>query len=192
MSDAPILILPGRGNSGAEHWQTHWEAGDPRFARVLHDEWHTPSRDAWVGRLAQVLAERRTPAILVAHSLAVSLVNHLAQAWPDLYPDRPLPVSGALLVGPSDVEAADYPPGPRGFSPMPLQRLPFPTIVVASTDDPRVSLARAREFAQAWGARLEVAGALGHMGSDAHLGAWPQGRAWLDALVVQAEAQPRA
>ena len=182
-TEPEVLVLPGRGNSPAEHWQTHWEAEDPRLARVLQHEWTTPTRQTWVSTLAQVLASRQTPAVLVAHSLAVALVNHLVAAWPTLYPGRPLPVRGALLVGPSDVEAVDYPPGPIGFAPLPLKPLPFPTVVVASTNDPRVTLERARFFASAWGARLEIAGALGHMGSDAKLGNWPQARRWLDELV---------
>lgn len=132
---------------------------------------------------AQALPARMEPAVLVAHSLAVALVNHLSTAWPALYPGRPLSVRGALRVGLSDVEAADYPPGPTGLDPLPLKPLPFPTIVVASTDDPRVTLERARFFANAWGARLEVAGALDHVGSDAKLGNWPQARAWLDELL---------
>ena len=160
--------------------------------RVLQTEWTTPLRTEWVAHLADVLAQRSTPAVLVAHSLAVSLVNHLVAAWPQLHPNKPLPVRGALLVGPSDVEAADYPPGPIGFAPLPLNPLPFPTIVVTSTNDPRVTLARAQQFAQAWGAQLEVAGALGHMGSDALLGAWPQGRAWLDALLQGQVVAPEA
>lgn len=183
MTEPRVLIIPGRGNSGPDHWQTHWEAGDPSFGRVLQREWNTPTREEWVSTLAQTLAARKEPAVLVAHSLAVALVNHLAAAWPALYPGHPLPVRGALLVGPSDVEAADYPPGPIGFDPLPLNPLPFPTIVVASTDDPRVTLERARFFANAWGARLEVAGALDHMGSDAKLGNWPQARVWLDELL---------
>lgn len=183
MNEPEVLVLPGRGNSPPDHWQTHWEAADPRLARVLQREWNTPTREAWVSTLAQVLAARRTPAVLVAHSLAVSLVNHLVDAWPTLYPQQALPVRGALLVAPSDVEAADYPPGPIGFAPLPLKPLPFRTVVVASTDDPRVTLERARFFATAWGARLEVAGALGHMGSDSRLGHWPQARRWLDELL---------
>lgn len=184
MSEARVLILPGRGNSGPDHWQTHWEAADPSLQRVSQREWTTPEREEWVRTLAEALAARKEPAVLVAHSLAVALVNHLVADWPTLHPDRSLPVRGALLVGPSDVEAADYPPGPIGFSPLPLNPLPFPTIVVASTDDPRVTLERARFFASAWGARLEVAGALDHMGSDARLGNWPQARAWLDELLA--------
>jgi predicted alpha/beta hydrolase family esterase len=184
MTEPQALILPGRGNSGPDHWQTHWQAADPRLARVLQEEWTTPSRDVWVKTLAQALAARNTPAVLVAHSLAVSLVNHLVAAWPTLYPDRPLPVRGALLVGPSDVEDPDWPPGPIGFAPLPLARLPFPTIVVASSNDPRVRLERARFFADSWGARIEIAGALGHMGSDDKLGGWPQARVWLDELLA--------
>jgi predicted alpha/beta hydrolase family esterase len=183
MTEPRALILPGRGNSGPDHWQTHWEAADPQLHRVLQREWTTPERSEWVATLAGVLAARSEPAVLVAHSLAVALVNQLVAAWPALHPGRPLPVRGALLVGPSDVEAADYPPGPIGFSPMPLNPLPFKTIVVASTNDPRVTLERARFFANAWGARLEVAGALDHMGSDAKLASWPQARAWLDELL---------
>ena len=184
MSEAQVLILPGRGNSGPDHWQTHWEAQDPRLQRVLQTEWTTPQREDWVRTLADVLAQRQTPAVLVAHSLAVSLVNYLVAAWPQLYPGRPLPVRGAWLVGPSDTEAADYPPGPIGFSPVLLNPLPFKTIVVASTNDPRVTLERATQFADAWGARLEVAGALEHMGSDSKLGNWPQGKVWLDELLA--------
>uniref|UniRef100_UPI000826F6F4 RBBP9/YdeN family alpha/beta hydrolase n=1 Tax=Hydrogenophaga palleronii TaxID=65655 RepID=UPI000826F6F4 len=179
---ADVLVLPGRGNSPAAHWQTHWEAADPGLARVLQREWLTPRRDEWVRTLAEVLAARSTPAVLVAHSLAVSLVIHLVAAWPSLYPGKALPVRGALLVAPSDVEAADYPPGPVGFDPLPLAPLPFPSIVVASTDDPRVTLERARFFATAWGARLEIAGALGHMGSDSNLGDWPQAKRWLEEV----------
>lgn len=184
MSEAQVLILPGRGNSGPDHWQTHWEAADSRLQRVLQSEWATPHRDDWVRTLANVLAQRQTPAVLVAHSLAVSLVNYLVAAWPQLYPDRALPVRAALLVGPSDTEAADYPPGPVGFSPVLLNPLPFQTIVVASTNDPRVTLERATQFAQAWGARLEIAGALAHMGSDSKLGDWPQAKLWLEELLA--------
>lgn len=186
-SDSPdIFILPGRGNSGPDHWQTHWEAQDSRFFRLLHDEWETPSREAWVGKLVQALAARTTPVTLVAHSLSVSLVTHLPAAWAAAHPGKPLPVKAALLVAPSDVESPDYPPGPTGFAPIPRAPLPFPSIVVASTDDPRVTLDRARAFAQAWGSRLEIAGALGHIGSASLLESWPQGRSWLDELLLSA------
>ncbi|MFL5410117.1 MAG: RBBP9/YdeN family alpha/beta hydrolase, partial [Myxococcales bacterium] len=94
-------------------------------------------------------------------------------------------VRGALLVAPSDVEAPSYPKGPRGFEPMPQRPLPFAAVVVASSDDPYVSLPRARQFADAWRARLFEAGALGHINADSRLGSWPQGQALLGELLDQ-------
>jgi hypothetical protein len=67
--------------------------------------------------------------------------------------------------------------------------LPFESIVVASTDDPKVSLARARQFARAWGARLEIAGAHGHMGAAAELGDWDFGSRLLGQLLDLAGGQ---
>lgn len=184
MSAAPVLVLPGRGGSGPDHWQTHWEAADASLVRVQQRDWDAPVRDEWVSTLIEALLARvdNVDVVVVAHSLSVSLVSHLVAAWPQLHPARRLPVRGALLVAPSDVEAASYPPGTTGFAPIPLARLPFRSIVVASSDDPRVTLERARRFADAWGAQFEVAGALGHIGSASQLADWPQGWRWLQAL----------
>jgi uncharacterized protein len=65
---------------------------------------------------------------------------------------------------------------------MPLNRLPFPSIVLASTDDPYVSVARAQRFAESWGSRFEVLGPLGHINSASELGSWAEGFAFLQEL----------
>ncbi|WP_437883840.1 RBBP9/YdeN family alpha/beta hydrolase [Pseudomonas sp. LRF_L74] len=181
MTDVRVLLLPGRGNSGDGHWQTHWEKRNPSYRRVLQQEWQNPDRDDWVAALQATISEDDTPVVLVAHSLSVSLVVH----WASLHQG---PVKGALLVAPSDVEAPDYPEGTRGFAPIPQQALPFETIVVASTDDPKVTLPRARQFAEAWGARLEIAGAHGHLGAASNLGDWDFGSNLLDGLITRAQA----
>ena len=90
---------------------------------------------------------------------------------------------GALLVAPSDVDAPSYPAGPTGFGPMPLDPVPFPTIVVASDDDPYVALDRARLFAGRWGSELVEAPGTGHLNSDSGLGDWPGGLALVDRLL---------
>lgn len=179
MTDVRVLILPGRGNSGDQHWQTHWETDNPSYRRVLQQEWHNPNRDDWLKSLQDVIDESDTPVVLVAHSLSVSLVAHWASRFSG-------PVKAALLVAPSDVEAPDYPVGTQGFAPIPLQKLPFETVVVTSTDDPKVSVARAEQFAEAWGARLEVAGAHGHLGAASELGDWPFGANLLRELIDHA------
>jgi predicted alpha/beta hydrolase family esterase len=56
-------------------------------------------------------------------------------------------IKGASVVGPSDVEAPSYPPGHTGFAPMPTIQLPFPSIVIASSNDEYVTMERAKYFA---------------------------------------------
>ena len=65
---------------------------------------------------------------------------------------------------------------------MPLERLPFPSIVVASTDDRYIDVATARRYAEGWGSRFVDVGPLGHINSDSGLGMWPAGRALLEQL----------
>ena len=62
---------------------------------------------------------------------------------------------------------------------MPLEKLPIPACVVASENDPFVSMERSEFFANAWGVKLFNAGALGHINSDSDLGEWEQGRKFL-------------
>ncbi|MFT4246619.1 MAG: alpha/beta hydrolase [Pseudomonas sp.] len=175
-----VLILPGRGDSGEKHWQSVWERNDPALLRVRQREWDNPDREEWVATLDTAIQAAGAPVILVAHSLAVAAVAHWASRHHG-------PVVGALLVSPTDVERADYPAGTTGFAPIPLQRLPFQSIVVASDDDPRVTPERAAFFAEAWGAQLHRPGAFGHLGTAADLGGWEYG-ARLLARLRQARA----
>lgn len=64
--------------------------------------------------------------------------------WAAKYGTR---IAGALLVAPSDVEAETYTFDTNGFAPIPLEPLPFRSIVAASTNDKYVSFERARFFA---------------------------------------------
>jgi hypothetical protein len=168
LPEAPVLDLPGLWNSGPDHWQSHWETLAPAvFRRVEQRDWETPAIEDWVEALEA--AVRAAPgAVLAAHSASCALVAHWARRTRSA-------VRGALLVAPSDVEAPTYPQGPRGFKPMPLDRLPFPSIVVASDDDTYVTPARARAFAAAWGSRLVEVSGLGHLNSASRLGTWPLG-----------------
>jgi predicted alpha/beta hydrolase family esterase len=180
MPAAEILLIPGLGNSGPTHWESVWEARHPEYRRVVQHEWDQPDRDEWVRTLDRYVRAGTAPKVLVAHSLGCALVAHWARGRDTN------PVVGALLVAPSDVDSpAHMPPETRGFAPMPLERLPFRALVIASTNDPYVDLARAEAFALAWGARFENAGALGHINADSQLGAWPDGQAYLAALLVE-------
>jgi predicted alpha/beta hydrolase family esterase len=181
MSDGSVEVLtvPGLWNSGPDHWQSHWEAAFPTFRRVIQSDYETPVCSAWTAALEAAVREAGTGVVLAAHSLGCATVAHWATKKRE---GGSSPIRGALLVAPSDVESDLYPPGPTGFKPMPRARLPFRSIVVASSDDEYVSVDRAREFAKAWGSELVEVGPLGHINSASALGMWPEGQALLARL----------
>jgi predicted alpha/beta hydrolase family esterase len=168
--DCDVLTLAGMWNSGPQHWQTLWESKHPGWQRVPHRDWTNPECHEWVAELdGAIAASDDGPPILVAHSLACALVAHWAAS------ESALKIAGAFLVAPSDVEAPSYPKDAKGFAPMPLQKLPFPSVVVASSNDQYVTLERARAFAAAWGSRFVEIGAAGHINGDSGHGEWPEG-----------------
>jgi hypothetical protein len=152
-----FLIVPGLGGSGPTHWQSLWERSYPGTVRVEQYDWDEPDRDAWIDQLSQVV--RGAPdAILIGHSLGCTLIAHLMERAPTLS------IAGALLVAPADVDAEDCVARQLlEFAPMPLAELPFPSVVVASTNDPYVTFERARFLAKAWGARLVDVGPCRHI-----------------------------
>jgi serine hydrolase len=173
---ANVLILPGIGNSGPDHWQTRWEGSDPSFRRVVQRDWDHPVREEWVAALDETVDATGLDTILVAHSIGCLVVSHWVAA-------SRRAVKAALLVAPPNPGAPAFPKEASGFIPLPLVRLPFPSIVVASSDDPYGSLAFAERCAQSWGGRLVNAGPEGHMNSASGMGAWADGRALLQALM---------
>ena len=83
---------------------------------------------------------------------------------------------GAYLVGLPDVERADLAGGDRrAFAPLPRAPLPFPSLLVASRDDPYCTYERAEDFSYAWGAALVDAGMSGHLNTASGHGPWPEG-----------------
>jgi predicted alpha/beta hydrolase family esterase len=174
-----VLILPGWQNSGPDHWQSHWELAFPTMRRVVQDDWEAPVYADWSRRLSAHVERCRRPVLLVAHSLGTSLVMRWAH-------EAAVPsVRGAFLVAPTDGDRdAASPDAPQhGFAPMILQPLPFASMVLASANDEWVTLERARAFADAWGSSFVDLGPLGHIGSAANLGLWPQGLVWLGQFI---------
>jgi uncharacterized protein len=168
----PVLTVAGLWNSGPLHWQTHWEAKHG-WPRVQQADWDHPRRIDWMAALDRAVAGSPSPPVLAAHSLGCALVAQWAA-------DRGgRGVAGAFLVAPSDVEAPDYPVEGRDFASMALEPLPFPSIVVGSTNDEYVSVERLRLFSASWGSRLVLIGDAGHINGAAGYGPWPEGEAML-------------
>ena len=171
-----VLIHPGLGNSGPDHWQTKWGKIYPEFKRVQQVNWDTPVCDEWIKTLdEEVMKYPIDKVILVGHSLACTTISY----WAAKYKRN---IKGALLVGPSDTEADSYPPGTTGFKPVPLLRLPFPSIAVMSTNDPYVSVNRAQLFAEKWGSELVNIGDAGHINVASGHGEWEDGLKYLKNL----------
>ena len=172
--ECDVLILAGLWNSGPQHWQTLWEKKQHEWERVPHRDWNNPVCAEWVDELDAAIANSdQGPPILVAHSLSCALVAQWAKS------DSMLKVKGAFLVAPSDVEGPNYPKEAVGFGPMPMQKLPFPSVVVASSNDEYVSIERAKAFAEAWGSKFVEIGNAGHINGASGYGPWPEGEQML-------------
>ncbi|MEE9309969.1 MAG: alpha/beta hydrolase [Cocleimonas sp.] len=171
-----ILTIPGYGGSGEKHWQTIWETEFENIQRVEQDDWDNPQLTLWVERLDSYI-QKNERILLVGHSLACALISHWASNH------NTSSIIGALLVAPADVNSADHTPEEvRNFAPMPLAKLPFKSIVVASDNDPYVSLERAEFFAGAWGSKFINIGSYGHINAGSDLASWEFGKDLTQAL----------
>lgn len=175
-----ILTVPGLGNSGPAHWQTIWERERESCERIELGLWDAPNRTSWVNKLNVAIHRAGRPVILVAHSLGC-----LAVAWWAKY-ERPAygdPVVGALLVAPPEVDISPADQRLLAFAPTPMIHLPFPSVLVASRNDPYLSFPRAYRLAGLWGSELVDAGAAGHINGESDLGEWTFGQSLLDRLM---------
>jgi uncharacterized protein len=190
------LILPGWQNSGPDHWQSRWEV-KYGYQRVTQHDWMHPLRGDWITHLEdhllsiherpaqeirRVEAENATKTtekdiIFIAHSLGC----HLVAAWAALSKNTHR-IRGALLVAPPDGIREQFPQELKSWRPPVLQKLPFPSICVISSNDPFCDLAPARAMAAAWGSRCVELGDKGHINAESGLGEWPQGQAWIEEL----------
>lgn len=183
LSAFDFLIVPGRENSPADHWQSHWLGAFPNSTRLLQDNWSRPEVGAWTARLGAAIDQAPRRVVLVGHSVGVATIVRWSVQAPPALREK---VAAAFLAAPTNVDDPD--PSfalVRSFAPMPLQRLAFPALVAASRDDPRVAFEQAQRFAEAWGADFADVGELGHIGSAARLGVWPAGLLLLGGLLAR-------
>jgi predicted alpha/beta hydrolase family esterase len=166
--NATIFTLPGLGGSTEEHWQTMWE-DKYGLIRIHQMNWSAPVCDEWIKTVDRtVLQYDPGKVILVGHDLGCSAIAF----W---YQKFQRQIKGALLVAPRDTEAESPPSGATGFSPLPLDKWPFKSIVVTSSDDKYLSLERAALFANCWGGKLVNIGKAGHINPDSGYGEWNDG-----------------
>ena len=177
-----VLIVPGLRDHVQQHWQTLLAAQLPRVAAVApmgREDLDCRARVDAIERAAQRI---EGPVIVVAHSGGCIMVAHWAQ-------QTKRPVLGALLATPPDFES----PMPEGYPgiedltlggwlPVPRQRLPFPSIVAASRNDPLGSFVRVNALAHAWGSKVVDIGEAGHLNPASGFGPWPMAHAFIEQL----------
>ncbi|HXV30329.1 MAG TPA: alpha/beta hydrolase [Sinorhizobium sp.] len=174
-----FIHLPGIGGSGKSHWQTFWEEANPAIRRFEPANWDEPDLEDWIEALERAIRQARTPPVLVAHSLACLLIAH----WHHRVSS---PIKGAFLVAVPDPSSTAFPAQAAGFADVPQGRLDFPSLVVASTNDPYGSLSYAQTRAEQWGSELATVGAVGHINGQSELGVWPEGLALLKDFASRA------
>lgn len=158
--DPLVLIVPDHDRSGPDDWHAAWarQRDDCRLLEL--GDWDNPHRNTWVNKLNLAIHRAERSVVLVAHRLSC-----LAVAWWAEY-ERPSygnPVIGALLVAPPDVDRPACDPRLARFGACPRQKLPFPSFLLASTNDPSCARDTSWMLANDWGSRFVDAGASGHI-----------------------------
>jgi predicted alpha/beta hydrolase family esterase len=168
IAEADILFIAGLGGSGPDHWQSRWEAKFSTARRVMQSDWDRPKLEEWRCRIVDSVEEAERPVILIAHSLGVLAAAHAA-------PHLGKKVSGGFFVAPpSSVSLAKMEAVDPAFS-APAAPLLFPTLLIASRNDPFASFEESEALGTALGAELVDAGFSGHINSDSGHGPWPEG-----------------
>ncbi|HTK30398.1 MAG TPA: alpha/beta fold hydrolase [Candidatus Saccharimonadaceae bacterium] len=173
-----VLMVPGFTGASPGHWQSLWIKERPEYRRVEQRDWDAPEAHEWVDVLDRAVIAAPAPVVLVGHSLGcITIVRWAAER-------ATFRAGAALLVAACDVEADTAPSEVRGFAPIPLGRLPFPSVLVTSSTDPLATETRSAEFARGWGSRIVAIGDAGHIHTAAGFGPWPEGHRLLHDLLA--------
>ncbi|WP_341915616.1 alpha/beta hydrolase [Polaromonas sp. YR568] len=176
-----FIIVPGWRDSGPGHWQSLWAERLDNAVRVQQDDWITPSRQAWVASIARTILLQTEPVVIVAHSLGCIATTHLPA-------DAAARIQGALLVAPADPERRSI---LSDFAPVPARKLPYRSVMVASSNDPYCPVRLAGAYARAWGSEFVRIQNGGHINIESGHGEWPLGAALLQSLAGDVDVASR-
>jgi hypothetical protein len=187
-SDVDLLITPGWDDSDADHWQSRWAAKLSTARRIAMPDFARPDCAAWADAIVGAATTAVRPAVFIGHSCGALAIAHAAPKLSFFN------VIGAMLVAPpaplkgAAVDAFVEASGgrcaaPIGFHPAPSERLPFPSVLIASRSDPFCPFEQSEVYARDWGSKLVDAGEAGHINSEAGYGPWPDGAMKLAAFL---------
>lgn len=175
-SGESVLIVPGYRGSGESHWQS-WLHRELVGSRVLSGvSWHEPVLADWAERVREEIARAPTPLWIVAHSFGC-LATVIAVE------DRPQNVAGVILAAPADPQrfhllglgrVDDRRLAVKTLADvLPVRALGVRGVLVASENDPWMSLPTAQQWAHDWEVTMVNAGAAGHINAESGFGPWP-------------------
>jgi predicted alpha/beta hydrolase family esterase len=168
-----LVTVPGLHGSEDTHWQTWLERQYSRSLRVEQKDWAAPELDEWSRTVSQVFDGAPTACVVAAHSFGcLATVQALAR--------HPGNVVGVLLVAPASPGKFNIEQALNG------NRLPVPSIVVASESDPWVTIHEARKLASNWGSTFVNLGDAGHINVASGHGPLPRAKHLVDLLVHSA------
>ncbi len=172
-----FVSVPGIGDSGSDHWQTWMEGVIGDVPRIPVSDWRNPDLKVWLNAIDATLMTEWRPAILIAHSFGALAAAQYAI-------EEPTRVAAVLLVAPAD--PARFADGAK----LSLSKLPCPSTLVASRNDPWMEMRVAQRWAYIWGAKLVDEGDAGHINVESGHGRWPKGLTYLSWLAYAAGANP--
>ena len=180
VSDLDILIIPGLGGSGPDHWQNRWSQKLSTARIIEQEDWLNPRHDDWVAAIKREIAQSARPVVLIGHSLGAYAA---ASAIDEETREK---IAAAFLVAPPDPDSADvrsFLIDPTFKEKAPQTALQVPGVIVASRSDALADYAYAEKLALLWGLDLADAGDAGHINAESGHGPWPEGLMRLAGLL---------
>jgi predicted alpha/beta hydrolase family esterase len=166
ISDFDLLIVPRLGGAAEGDWPNRWRS-KLSTARFVHPaDASDTRREAWSEAVADAARKATRPALFVGHGLGAAAIAQAADAAGEA------DIRGAFLVAPPDAERLEQLGSGWAAS---RARLPWPSVLVASRNDPNGAYDAVATLASDWGADLIDAGEAGSLDAASGHGPWPEG-----------------
>lgn len=171
-SETSILVIPGHMGAGPDHWQSRLISKLSSAQLVDQDDWVHGSLPKAINAVVEAVAAAEKPVVFVAHSVGCILV---ARAVQTLGENIHKVKGGYLVVPPNEAALRSLVGIDPSFADVPRDPLPFPSLLVATSNDPYSTLEDSASLALAWGSLLVEAGEAGHIDHTSGHGPWPEG-----------------
>jgi len=171
------LTIPGYGGSPADHWQSYFEKKLSNCKRIEQKSWEKPVCSDWINKIDnEVMHFKESEVVLISHSLGGIALVH----WVSKFKRN---IKGAMIVAPADIVHPYQDLPLESFVPIPLNKLSFPSVLIASNNDPWATIDRSKFFADCWGSSFINIGNAGHINVDSGFYHWDQGLDILKTLI---------